>query len=112
MLEELLSEELLSAMDSDSDDEVLLQASNVYETSQSMPVPVPTPTTRTLVPVTTSPTSLPSGSKSISRLAPPKLEEEILEERKTGIPKKTLQDAKYCINIIMGGMEKTQNAVH
>ena len=97
MLEELLSDELLSAMNSDSDsdnDAILLEASNVYESSQTTQLPAPPTTTTT---VSTSPTPLPSAKKP--RFAPPKLDEEILEDRKHGIPAKTLQDTKYCFNI-------------
>ena len=50
-------------------------------------------------PLTNPPANSSSTSINGSRFAPPKTEAEIIIARKTGIPKRTQQDTKYCTKV-------------
>ena len=96
--EDLFSDEILDWLQ-DYDDEIsadiellLARASDVYESSiDSAPQPGSSPP-ECCVPST-------SSSLSTSQFASPKTDAEVASKRKKGIPKKTLEDTKYCLNL-------------
>jgi len=96
--EDLFSDEILDWLQ-DYDDEIsadiellLARASDVYESSiDSAPQLGSSPPER-CAPST-------SSSLSTSRFAPPKTDAEVASERRKGVPKKTLEDTKYCLNL-------------
>ena len=107
--------------DSDVDEEIV-ESSATAPPSQATTIPLTSstlPSTTAYIPLTSSTlssttSSVPLSSSTLSstifsvprmvssppvRFAPPKTDEEIAQERQKGIPKRTLQDTKYCVTL-------------
>ena len=95
-MEELLSDELLEWLHSDIEvdiDRLLLAASDSYEKSLLSQ-------SQELVSKTSSAhQTSPAPSKPSRTFAAPKTEEEIRNARAKGVPSKTVEDTKYCVNL-------------
>ena len=93
-MEQLLSDELLEWLRSDIEvdiDRLLLAASDSYEKSLQ---------NHELVSETSSAhQTSPAPSKPSCTFAAPKTEEEIRNARAKGVPSKTVEDTKYCVNL-------------
>ncbi len=75
-------------------------SANAGATTGSTPQPGSTLPACTPTATGSSSHSLPTAtSRSCVRFAPPKTDAEIEVEREKGIPKKTLEDTKYCLKI-------------
>ncbi len=102
-LEDLLSDDLLEWLQVDEpgfsgDLERLLATSDVTEQlADSTPSGPTLPACASAITSSTHPST--SSSLPCVRFAPPKTDAEIANERQKGIPKKTQEDTKYCLNI-------------
>ena len=103
-LSDFLGEELLAFCSNDTevhgpgheDEDLDTLFAFVFNDFESIPDSAPS----NVIPATQSQTSYTPtpASSSSGRLAPPKTEE-VQEARNTGIPKKTIEDTKYCVKV-------------
>ena len=90
----MCSEEIIQCLRGEDDCRVAGDTEKQLQTSASLSLPLttgPAPQTRNAPPPT-------SSSLSRSRFAPLQSDHEIEQKRKEGIPRKTLQDTKFCLN--------------
>ena len=106
-LTDFLSDELLAFCSDDTEvhkDIDALFASAFDTLDESVPIPDSAPTNaipdiRCQASSTPACSYTPTLSTSAGRFAPPKTDREIQEVRNKGIPKKTLEDTKYCVKV-------------
>ena len=95
-MEQLLSDELLEWLHSDIEVEIdrrLLAASDSYEKS------LPSQSQELVIETSSAHQTSPAPSKPSRTFAAPKTEEEIRNARAKGVPSKTVEDTKYCVNL-------------
>ena len=103
---EFFSPEIVEFIDADEDDldQLLAAASDAYEATGSesdSQAPVPAPALHDTSTSSTPPRDVGMRNSTVvpnpkPRFAAPKTDTGIIEARKDGVPKKTIQDTKYC----------------